>query len=194
MDTIELYKELGAYERHFNQMQSVYRGLASTWLLATIAGIGYVFDKSPTGTYGGFDVRLATSMIALAGGTGIFLLWIVDVGVYHNLLVAVLDESEDLERRNPALPQLRKRMARDVVSRVCGFRLSARRKMSLFYGLPAFSLCVIAAMFLFTSPARGKYPLAVTAIVVWVVLLLVFVVVILLANRRKKDEQAQSQL
>lgn len=73
-DCIEAYKEFGDYERHFNQMQSVCRGFASTWLLATFGGIGYALWNKE------FSVSLvgarttAASVVALAGGTGIFLL------------------------------------------------------------------------------------------------------------------------
>src|SRR5207245_7332708 len=62
MDEIEVYKELGTYERHFNQMQSVCRSLASTWLLATFAGIGYIFEKF-TANYGSTGVRLAAALV-----------------------------------------------------------------------------------------------------------------------------------
>jgi hypothetical protein len=182
---IEIYKELGTYERHFNQMQSVYRGLASTWLLATFAGIEYVLDKSTT-TYGGIDVRLAISMIALAGGTGIFLLWIIDVMVYHKLLVAVTKESKKIEC-DPDLPKLRTTMEADVVSWLWCVRLSARRKISLFYGIPALFLWLVALVSLILDglPVGKQYP-ADLAIVLWLVLLLAFIITILNANREKK--------
>ncbi len=39
------YRELGEMERHFGNAQSRYRALASTWMLAAIAGIGFVLSK-----------------------------------------------------------------------------------------------------------------------------------------------------
>lgn len=189
MSKIEVYKELGTYERHFNQMQSVYRSLASTWLLATFAGIGYIFHESST-YFGGIDVRLAASMIALAGGTGIFLLWIIDVMVYHALLVAVTEESEKLENDSTelVLPRLRERMKNAAMSRlwVVG-DLSARRKISLFYGIPACLLSVIATAFLYTAgPARHQFPRSSIAIAMWLVLSVIFIVTMLFANRKTR--------
>lgn len=34
----KIVQECGEEERHFNQLQSVYRGIASSWLLATFGG------------------------------------------------------------------------------------------------------------------------------------------------------------
>ena len=34
--------ELGVQERHFNELESRYRTLASTWLLATFAALGFI--------------------------------------------------------------------------------------------------------------------------------------------------------
>jgi hypothetical protein len=192
MSKIEVYKELGTYERHFNQMQSVYRGLASTWLLATFAGIGYVFHESSTTlttcpTFGGIDVRLAASMISLAGGTGIFLLWIIDVMVYHKLLVAVTEECKTLEEDGtpPLLPRLRERMQSDTVSRLFGvLGLSARHKISLFYGIPAVSLLAAAFAFFRTAPCRKDFPVAAFAIKSWLGMLGVFVLAMFAANRK----------
>ena len=42
---IEIYKELGAYERHFNQIQNVFKGLASTWFFGGFAAIGFLYSS-----------------------------------------------------------------------------------------------------------------------------------------------------
>ncbi len=80
-----LVKGLEDREKHFNDLQSRYRILASTWLLAAFAGIGFVFSttlKAPVST------ELVATSTALAGATGIMLLWVLDVVVYHDLLIA----------------------------------------------------------------------------------------------------------
>jgi len=41
----KLYSELGSIERHSSGVQSQYRVLASTWMLAVFAGIGFVISK-----------------------------------------------------------------------------------------------------------------------------------------------------
>ena len=94
---VELYKELGAYERHFNTMQGICRNIASTWLLATVGGIGYVVSKNFSDSI--IKFWLAGSLVALAGAIGIFLLWILDVLVYHKLLLAVFEGSNTLEQK-----------------------------------------------------------------------------------------------
>src|SRR5690348_7673278 len=110
---IEIYKEYGAYERHFNQMQSGCRRLASTWLLAAFGGIGYAVRKEFNSDV--IASGTAVSLIALASGTGIFLLWLLDVVVYHRLLVAVTKAAGKLER-NSGWPQLRDDFAAVVKS------------------------------------------------------------------------------
>jgi hypothetical protein len=98
--------ECGEEERHFNQLQSVYRGIASTWLLATFGAVGYLlYDK---------DGKLAHPGIAggvcLLGASGIVLLWLLDLKVYHSLLEAAFWEGQALEKYCPWLPQMREGM------------------------------------------------------------------------------------
>jgi len=42
------YIELGLMERHFNEIQAGYRRLASTWMLAVLAAIGFVLSTKLT--------------------------------------------------------------------------------------------------------------------------------------------------
>jgi hypothetical protein len=89
----KIAQECGEEERHFNQLQSVYRGLASTWLLATFAAVGYLFNKDNKF----FDPYVMGAIVCLAASVGIRLLWTLDLGVYHQLLVAVFREGYKLE-------------------------------------------------------------------------------------------------
>ena len=41
------YCELGKREQHFNNIQTRYRALASTWALAALAGIGFAIKEKP---------------------------------------------------------------------------------------------------------------------------------------------------
>ena len=43
----DVLKELGESERHFNNLETEYRKLASIWLLAGFAGIGFVLKSDP---------------------------------------------------------------------------------------------------------------------------------------------------
>lgn len=197
MSDIECYKEYGAYERHFNQMQSSCRTLASTWLLATLGGIGYVIGNinySPRV----IDAKTAGSLIALAGGTGIFLLWLVDIVVYHRLLVAVTIVSDYLEWKMGA-PRLRSGFKDATKSpflgRIFNAVFGARRKMSLFYLIPLLVFLVIAFM-LHLSAVRVSsmgVPGVIWAWRAWHVLLLIFSLIIFFEDRKEpKDKETHA--
>src|SRR5207245_826392 len=93
-----IVKECGEEERHFNQLQSVYRGLASTWILATFGAVGYLlFNKEIRRSDLQSDHYLIAGIICLLGGVGISLVWMLDLRVYHKLLIAVFEEGRALE-------------------------------------------------------------------------------------------------
>lgn len=100
----EVLKELGASERHFNNLETEYRKLASLWLLASFAGIGFMLKES-------LDMAVprecAVMGIGFAGSIGIFVLWIVDLLVYHQLLDACFEEAKKIEEKYPQLSRSR---------------------------------------------------------------------------------------
>lgn len=102
--------EIGAYERHFNELQSKYRALASTWLLATFGAVGFVLSQDSLQLP--FDRLAGASALALAGAIGIALLWNLDLMVYHRLLDAVFVAALEVEARNTAIPPIRTNMVR----------------------------------------------------------------------------------
>lgn len=95
--------ELMAAERHFNSMQNHCRTMASTWLLAAFAGIGFVHAQKLD------RPNLLAGAIAIAAAFGILLLWILDVKVWHRLLLANYEEGRVLEENNDWLPKVRAR-------------------------------------------------------------------------------------
>lgn len=101
----DLVKELDDREKHFNDLQSRYRTLASTWLLAAFAGCGFVFSKALTAPV---SSHLIAIFIALAGACGIMLLWVLDVVVYHDLLIAGYVAGRRLEETFEWLPPVRR--------------------------------------------------------------------------------------
>jgi hypothetical protein len=187
MANIEIYKELSAHERHFNQMQNAIRSLASTWLLATFAGFGYLvvakgFPRS--------EIDLLGALVALASGTGIWLLWVLDIPVYHTLLVAMLKEMEKFENAQD-FPRVRSAMSTAVVSRVGCLKLSARRKISLFYGLPVLFMATAAAILLWDG--WMGVPRAIDlGIAAWLAALFVLFCIIVSANRPDGDSRSRA--
>jgi hypothetical protein len=103
----DILKELGNSERHFNNLEAEYRKLASIWLLAGFAGMGFILKENPQLA---LPREIALVAIGLAASIGIFLLWIVDLLVYHQLLDACFIEAKKIEKTHPQLPQVRSSM------------------------------------------------------------------------------------
>jgi len=101
------YCELGLIERHHGGIQSSYRTLASTWMLAAFAGIGFVISQDMTVDIAG---ELLVAAIALACGVGLYLLWVLDLLVTQRLLDAAYIEARRLESSHHWLPQPRNNM------------------------------------------------------------------------------------
>ncbi len=119
----KVVEEIGVQERHFNQLQSMYRNMASAWLAATFAGFGWAFSQSGQ-TF--IDRDLMIAGISAAGAVGICLLWILDLLVYHRLLDACFVEGLTLEKAFPWLPPIRRNMmatqrGQGVLFRTVGF-------------------------------------------------------------------------
>lgn len=119
-----VYTEMGIEERHFNSLQSTYRTLASTWLLASFAAIGFVLSEKFIGCP--FDKLLVVVAIGLMANIGIILIWNLDLNVYHPLLASAYRQGLNLEKTYPWLPQMRVNMMermnnRGVVPRVVWF-------------------------------------------------------------------------
>jgi hypothetical protein len=103
----KIYCELGVSERHFNGIQSGYRALASTWMLAAFAGIGFVSSKEFTF---GIPKELLVGVIGVGGGIGVYLLWVLDLLFCQRLLDAAYIEGRNLEDKHDWLPQTRNNM------------------------------------------------------------------------------------
>lgn len=100
----EIYKELSENERHFNGLESQYRFLVSTWLLALFAAVGYLLSQ-PSGNMH-LDVEWLIFGLTLVSAVGITLIWNIDLRVYHQLLDACFVQRLELELENKWLPQM----------------------------------------------------------------------------------------
>jgi hypothetical protein len=122
-------EECGEEERHFNNLQSVYRGIASTWLLATFGAVGFLlFNKDGELIHPGI-----AAAVCFAGTFGIVLIWKLDLDVYHRLLVAVFREGQSLEVEFPWLPRFRTNMVN--IGRKPGDQTAdlIRRRLAWYY-------------------------------------------------------------
>jgi mannose-6-phosphate isomerase-like protein (cupin superfamily) len=132
----KIFDFIAEQERHFNNLQSKYRVLASAWLLASLSGIGFVIKELARATDSPY---LLIAAIAAAGGTGIYLLWVVDILVYHRLLDACFVEGLKLERSVKWIPPFRHNMMRmqndqGVLFRIVGFYLGPIVVLTLVSG------------------------------------------------------------
>lgn len=91
---MEITKQIGDKEEHFNNLQTEYRKLASTWLLAALGACGYILQSTAALP---FDHWFILFGIALAGSAGIAILWILDLRVYQVLLDTFFREGVRLE-------------------------------------------------------------------------------------------------
>ena len=80
---MRLVEEIGDKEEHFNNLQTSYRKLASTWLLGSFAACGYVLksaDELP------FSEWYFVFGICMGATAGLCILWMMDLKVYQKLL------------------------------------------------------------------------------------------------------------
>ena len=106
-DDIELIKLITAAEHHFNDLCFKIRGLASTWLLATFAGVGFLLTNETP------HAPNLVLVLCWAGTLGIFVLWLLDLQIYQKMLNAWFDSRLDIEHRHLAdFPQIRRALKR----------------------------------------------------------------------------------
>ncbi len=90
----EVMKETYETERHFNNLETQYRILASQWLLGAFAGIGFIFISDPKLS---FDKLWLIVVICIISMVGIFQLWRMDIIIYQRLLHATFEVGIELE-------------------------------------------------------------------------------------------------
>ena len=130
------FLETNEQVRHFNTLQSNYRTMASTWLLAALAALGFFYSTDRALPV---ERDAAAGAIAIAAAVGIGLLWVLDVLVYHELLVASDEVGRQLECEYPWLPQIRHTYG------TLRSGAPVRLQISLFYLGSAWLLLAIAA-------------------------------------------------
>jgi hypothetical protein len=155
----QMYEGLTSQCQHFNGLESTYRALASTWLLAAFGGVGYVLSNNVGG-----HAALLSAAIGAAAALGIVLLWILDLQVYHSLLVGAFSEQLRLEREHPWLPQSAHQMQKahrgeGVLPKVVWFYVAS---YLLMVAMAAFALGAAVD----TRPMAARISLAVVVLVV----------------------------
>jgi len=97
------YSYLLSAARHHGSLQTSYRIMASSWLLATFVAIGFLISADAILP---FDHLLGVAIICILGIIGLFLLWYEDTFVQELLIDINVVEALRLESQNSWLPQL----------------------------------------------------------------------------------------
>jgi hypothetical protein len=105
-EIIQLVNHIGDQEKHFNGLETQYRLLASTWLLASLGAIGYLLKDDKSSWLDSNKLYLIGA-IGFVGSLGILLLWLLDIKVYHKLLHSVFIQGVLLEIKYSWLPKIR---------------------------------------------------------------------------------------
>lgn len=130
-----MLNEISRSEQHFNTLEAEYRKLASTWLLAAFAGMGYIATAKDLPINPGITIFA----VSVGASLGIQLLWIVDLMTYHRLLLAYFAEGLRLEKQPPSLPQIRSTMlAHTRTSRRVRFFYLGTTLCPLAFGVAAY--------------------------------------------------------
>jgi mannose-6-phosphate isomerase-like protein (cupin superfamily) len=100
------YWQLLENEGRFNTIQATIRGIAATWMLATIASLGLVLRSDPNAPV--WQLARGDLMLAVltASSLGLLLLWILDLMVYQKLLGAGFVLRLYMEFRDASIPPL----------------------------------------------------------------------------------------
>jgi hypothetical protein len=140
---MDLVNHIGDQEKHFNGLETQYRLLTSTWLLASLGAIGFLLQADKQVLFGKF---LLIGLIGSIGCIGIFLLWLLDIKVYHKLLHCVFLQGINLEQQYDWLPKIRTDMLLNIetgdVTRSTGLYYTGSCVLLLLISIIAFINCV----------------------------------------------------
>jgi len=118
-----IYTKLMNAEKYYAAIQTKCRELASTWLLAAFAAIGFLLSSREHGLP--FHALIGVDIICFLGVLGILLIWYEDLIIYEKLLSISFLEAYKLERAYSWLPRLHHSMV-DVYHHKNGALLKSR--------------------------------------------------------------------
>jgi hypothetical protein len=136
MDQKDEYWKFVESERHFNEIQSGVRNLASGWMLAAFAAIAVLLKSDPNARWLVPPVVLVGGVSAMAS-VGLLVLWIHDQLVYQRLLGCGFIVALKMEYDNPQLPPVRSTMMYAAEGK------GMSRWMTYFYTIPMWTFLAI---------------------------------------------------
>lgn len=131
----KLYCLLSSLENFYSRIQSTYKRVSATWLIASFIGMGYVF--SVDGSNLPLDPLLILILIAFAAMWGISLLWFLDIYIFQTYFYGVVLEQAKFEKKYKWMPFLNI----PIISLQCHSK--TRTHQSLFY-----AGCILILLFI----------------------------------------------
>ena len=113
MDKVDCSWKLSEMEERFNSSSAGIRTLASGWLLAAFAALGWLLDPSKPSSWA-VPLGLLLIAVCVLGVVGVATLWVLDQLVFHRLLNSVFLVGLKMESAEPALPPIRALMMKSV--------------------------------------------------------------------------------
>lgn len=99
-----LFGQISSLQNFYSKVQSGYKKISLTWLIAGLIGIGYVFSQEIRGLP--FNPIFIAIFISIAGICGVTLLWFLDIIIYQTYFFSSVVELIKLERANQWLPRI----------------------------------------------------------------------------------------
>lgn len=106
-----LYSKLRTYLYHFNIQKLKCKLLATTWLLASFVGIGFLLSGQLDPSLGS-NLPILVLGLCLLSVCGIMLLAFLDVGVYHRNIESIFSCELEFENKYPHLSNTMGNMAK----------------------------------------------------------------------------------
>ncbi|HEX6848788.1 MAG TPA: hypothetical protein VF144_17505 [Chitinophagaceae bacterium] len=139
----EFTKEINENIRHYNEHQTKYRTLASQWLIAAMAGVGFLFSAN---TGFPFDNLILIMLISLISALGILQLWRIDLVVFQRIIGSFFAAGIELEKKYPDLPKIKETILDRVPHKNAGQNL-----FYFYYFIIALFLFLTFLAFIYSS-------------------------------------------
>lgn len=170
-----VYKELGEMEKHFGDMQFRCRSLASTWVLASLAGFGFLISNN----VGDYRYLLVT-LVGLCTSGAIFVMWIMDLNIYQKLLDAAFIEGMSIEDAQDWLPKVRNNRRQLLKGLALG-------KLTYYYAAAFFIASFIGAIGLTSISIRISTLYLLLLLAVYAIIVIYFMVLMLQTTSSTKN-------
>ena len=165
--------------KHFENVQTTFRVMTSTILLATFVGIGFIFSGENRQLP--IDSFIAVAIVCSIGIAGIYALWHLDLIFYERLLTSFFAEAYDIEDRSNWLPKIHHKM-------VAGRLGEDKAKNLVFFYIGCGSTLIVTAGLVGTYLLEPYGALAMAGAIGGTILLLLFYRIHL---RRRTENQEQ---